>query len=146
MGLELKIGETNFNVQDIHVKRISQYVNQFGNVIIHGDGMMFTGPDAKKGSDYHRQFNAGVEINKKEAISRAKFRAIYDKSSTMPKTPDDVLAEFYSNANKEMQEDTKHDLIVDNRKSILIKDEDPAPSVKEDPAATVKSNKTDKAQ
>ena len=106
----LKVSDTNFNISNIHVSRVKSLLNKFDTVIIHGDGAMFAGSDALTGSDYHKSFNAGYEVNKAEVISRAKFRAIYKKGDAAPTCPEDILSEFYLNANKEIQDTTKPEL------------------------------------
>ena len=107
---------TVFNVKPIHISRIKAYLDAgFNPVIIHGDGSMFvsfekadgTKVNGKDGSDHHVEFNSGVaEINKDEKISRAKFRAIYNKGDELPETPTDVVKEFYNNQAREMQNQT----------------------------------------
>ena len=119
---KLSISETNFNVKDIHISRIKNYLKNHGTVIIHGDGMMFVGAEAEKGSEHHKEFNSGYELNKAEVVSLAKFRAIYKTGDTLPTTPDDVLSEFYANSQREIQEHTKP--VVEKAKhNFIIPDE-----------------------
>jgi hypothetical protein len=122
---------TLFNVQPIHVARIGAYLNAGHEpVIIHGDGHMFAGKSAMEGSDHHKEYNSGVaEINKDEIISRAKFRAIYQKNSELPTTPEDIVQEFYDNQAKELQNVTKAEVASNFANAITI--EDPKPEVKE---------------
>ena len=115
----LKVSDTNFNISNIHVSRVKSLLNKFDTVIIHGDGAMFAGSDALTGSDYHKSFNAGYEVNKAEVISRAKFRAIYKKGDAAPTCPEDILSEFYLNANKEIQDTTKPELAKTNNNFFL---------------------------
>lgn len=121
-----------FNVRPIHVARIRHYLeNGMDKVIIHGDGMMFGGEKGKlydgktieEGSDHHREFNSGVaEINKNEIVSRAKFRAIYEKGGELPESPDDIIKEFHINQAKETVNETKAQTNNGFSNSITIED------------------------
>jgi hypothetical protein len=130
----MDVNGTNFNINDITVKRISSYLKQFGKVVIvHGDGMLFAGEKAFTGSDHHRKFNSGVELNtNSEAVSRAKFRAIYKEGDTLPTTVKDVIDEFFAENMRELKENTAIKPTKINRPSFIAVDdiEEEAPMVK----------------
>jgi hypothetical protein len=138
----IKVSETNFNVKQIHVNRIKSFLKQFDTVIIHGDGAMFVGPKAEEGSKFHKQFNAGYEVNKAEVVSRAKFSATYNKGEETPNTPEDVLADFYLNAQKEIQAQTKPEAIK-AKDSFIIADEVEPQEVKKPSKPKVKKDENE---
>ncbi len=116
----INVNGTLFNVQPIHVTRIENYIKAgYSPIIIHGDGSMFAGAMAMEGSDHHKEFNSGVaEINKNEVVSRAKFRAIFEKGNPLPSSVDEIVKAFFDNFSKETQNVTKA-VVNDNFKNAI---------------------------
>ena len=120
--------KTPFNVTENSLKMIAAVVKAHGNCIIHGDGILFAGPDAEKGSAHHREYNSGVaEINELEPISRAKFFAKYDRNK-LPKSIDEVISEFYENEKALMIANSKAPETSD-KFNISIEDDEPKKEV-----------------
>lgn len=115
---EPEVKKTIFNIKAIHVSRINKLLESgFDEVIIHGDGSMFAGKTGqlfdgkthKEGSDYHKEFNSGVEMNENEAVARGKFRASFTKSNA-PKSEQQIIKAFYDTQAREMQNETKPEI------------------------------------
>ena len=112
---------TIFNVNAKHVQYINHLLKSKDLVIIHGDGTIFSSnfdelektrdkdgkvvslPAAQVGSNHHREFNSGYDVN--EATAKASFRAVY-KSGKGPATPEEVVKAFYEQVNNELMDKT----------------------------------------
>ena len=139
---------TRFNINERHVLYIKALVSQYDVVIIHGDGTIFHSNNddivkyrnengsleditaAEKGSRHHKTFNAGFDDF--EAISIAKYRAVYTKKSELPTVPKDITDAFFRQAEESLRGDLENH-IGKNTSVFSIEEDQPKKEKKTEP-------------
>jgi hypothetical protein len=107
----------------IHLKRIAQLVATFGKVYVHGDGNMYIDKNKKKDDTQHPSDFAAEYSQIKDAESRV----VFDKSSKLPETLEELKKAIIDFSSKEKFEKT---LSVEEETFVSLKDEVEEPKEK----------------